>query len=122
MAAISDPTGGNYSLPTAHCRLPTILLLAFILALALTNPAMSMPAQDSNKEQIRTEISYRDGTVILLSDSQSRITKTLYRAEGHVKITFQDMIATGDEAQYDMDTREGFIAGHVRFSQKDQWL
>jgi len=122
MAAISDPTGWNYSLPTAHCRLPTILLLAFILALALTNPAMSMPAQDSNKEQIRTEIKYRDGTVILLSDSQSRITQTRYRAEGHVKITFQDMIATGDEAQYDMDTREGFIVGHVRFSQKDQWL
>ena len=81
-----------------------------------------MPAQDSNKEQIRTELNYRDGTVLLLSDSQSRITQTLYRAEGHVKITFQDTIATGDEAQYDMDTRAGFLTGHVRFSQKDQWL
>ena len=81
-----------------------------------------MPVQNSIGEQVRTEMNYRDGTVLLLSDSQSRITKTLYRAEGHIKITFQDMVATGDEAQYDMDTREGFITGHVRFSQKDQWL
>ncbi len=81
-----------------------------------------MPVQSGKGEQLRTEIEYRDGTVVLLSDSWNRMTQTLYRAEGHVKITFQDMVATGDEAQYDMDTREGFIAGHVRFSQKDQWL
>lgn len=76
------------------------------------------------QEQIRTEIPYQDmdGTVTLLSDSQERIGKSRFRARGNVAISFQDMLITGDEAEYDEETREGFISGHVRFSQKEQWL
>jgi len=73
-------------------------------------------------ERVRTEIPYRDGTVILLSDFQERITKTRYRAKGHVQITFQDTMLTCDEVEYDEASREGVTRGLTRFSQKAQWL
>jgi len=58
----------------------------------------------------------------MLSDSQERISKTQYRAAGHVEITFKDIVLTGDEVQYDEQTQEGFAQGQTRFSQKQQWL
>ncbi len=73
-------------------------------------------------EQVRSEIPYRDGTVVLLSDFQERVTRTRYRASGHVRITFQDMLITCDEAEYDEATRDGWAKGNIRFSQGRQWF
>jgi LPS-assembly protein len=73
-------------------------------------------------ERVHTEIPYRDGKLTLVSDFQERITKTRYRAKGHVEITFQDIVLTCDELEYDEVTREGFTRGPTRFSQNKQWL
>ncbi len=99
-----------------------VLLLPAVLILAAGKPLSSFPQQEQAQEQVRTEIPYRDGTVILVSDSQEQIAKNRYRAKGHVRITFQDFEVSGDEAEYNEETREGFIIGQVRFSQKEQWL
>ena len=82
------------------------------------------PAQDQAgaRQQVRTEIPYRDGKVTLVSDFQERVTKTRYRATGHVLITFQDIVVTAEAAEYDEETREAFTTGQTRFSQKQQWL
>jgi hypothetical protein len=56
---------------------------------------------------VRTEIPYRDGKLTLVSDFQERITKTRYRASGHVLITFKDILLTSEAAEYDEETREG---------------
>ena len=48
---------------------------------------------------------------MLVSDFQERITKTRYRARGRVEITYQDMVITCDEAEYDEITREGLTRG-----------
>jgi LPS-assembly protein len=81
-------------------------------------------AQDkaSRPEQLRSEIAYRDGTFILISDLQERLTKTRYHAKGNVQILFQDIVITGEEAEYDTETREGFTTGPTHFSQNQQWL
>lgn len=110
-------------LPTAPCRLP-IFLAGFVLVLTLVVSAFGAPSQDAKADQaqVRTEIPYRDGTVTLLSDSLEIAAKTRYRAKGHVVITFQDIMVSGEEAEYDRETREGSIIGKVRFTQKEQWL
>jgi LPS-assembly protein len=41
---------------------------------------------------------------------------------GHVLITFKDIVVTTDTAEYDEETREGFMTGETRFSQGSQWL
>jgi len=101
--------------------LPTALI-AISLLLAAAAPALSSPVQEVQGEQVRTVIPYREGAVTLVSDIQERITKTRYRAKGRVMITYQDILITGDVAEYDEETREGFIAGQTRFSEKEQWL
>jgi LPS-assembly protein len=78
--------------------------------------------QEKLGDQVRSEIPYRDGKVVLVSDFQERVSATRYRAKGHVVITYQDMVITTDEAQYDEETRRGFAVGQTRFSQKQQWL
>lgn len=88
----------------------------------MAKPFFSVQAQESKEGQVRSEIPYRDGTAILVSDFQERITKTRYSAKGHVQITFQDIVVSGEEAQYDTETREGFMAGQTHFSQKEAWL
>jgi len=108
----------RFPLPTAHHRQAAILL--FFLALIV--PAFSLQAEDKKEERIRTEIPYRDGTVIMLSDTQEVISKTLYHAKGHVRITYQDFDVTGEEAEYDKETGRGYISGNTRFVQKQQWL
>jgi LPS-assembly protein len=91
----------------------------------------TLPArpQEIQGGQVRTELPCRDGKVILVSDLQERITKSRYRATGHVVVTFkemrttnQDMIMTGETAEYDEETQEGFIIGPARFSQGIKWL
>jgi LPS-assembly protein len=107
---------------------PAISTLVLTLALARTGYG-GMGGQERPElktvppqERVRTEIPYRDGTVVIVSDFQERVTKTRYRARGHVEITFQDMLMTADEAEYDEATRKGFTTGLTRFSQKAQWL
>lgn len=94
-----------------------IALWGFIL------PASGSAAQDQtgNGEQVRTEIHYRDGIVVLLSDYQEK-TKSFHRVKGNIRITFDDIVLTGDEAVYDEETRGGSVSGQVHFSQKQQWL
>jgi len=79
-------------------------------------------ATEEPSGQVKTEIPYRDGTVILVSDFQERITRTRYRASGHVRITFQEMLITCDEAEYDEESREGTAKGNIRFSHLRQWF
>ena len=73
-------------------------------------------------ERVRTDIPYRDGTVVLISDFQEGVEQTKYRATGHVEITYQDMTITCDEVVYDEETQRGVATGHIRFSQGQQWL
>jgi LPS-assembly protein len=73
-------------------------------------------------ERVRTEIPYRDGTVVLLSDFQERVARTRYRAVGRVEIVFKEITITCDQVDYDDETRKGMATGHVRFSQGQQWL
>jgi LPS-assembly protein len=98
------------------------LLVASALILASAESGFSVQSQGSQPEEVRSEIPYQDGTVILTSDFQERMTETRYHAKGHVVITFQDQVLTGDEGEYDEETGEGYVAGHTHFSQKQQWL
>jgi LPS-assembly protein len=115
-------------LPTAHSRLPAVipaaLPAALILVLIIATHAFPTQSQDGKTEQpqVRTAIPYRDGTVTLVSDSLEILNKTRYRAKGHVQLTFQDIVVSGEEAQYNKETREAVIAGKIRFSQREQWL
>jgi LPS-assembly protein len=96
-----------------------VLISVLILGLSTSQP---LPAQEKTGDQVRTEIPYQDGKTILVSDYQERTSKTHYIAKGHVEITYQDMVMTADEAEYDDATRRGVASGHIRFSRKDEWL
>src|ERR1041385_2717444 len=74
------------------------------------------------QDRVRTEIPYRDRTVLMVSDFQERITKTRYRARGHVEITYQDVHITAEDMEYDEVTREGLRRGTTPFSQQQQGL
>ncbi len=105
----------------AACRVG--LLWPLLLLLPGTAPGAS--AQDkaaSASPRVRTEIPYSDGTVVLVSDFQEKITRTRYRASGHVEVRYQDILLTSEEAEYDEESREGFTRGATRFSQNKQWL
>jgi LPS-assembly protein len=91
---------------------------ALLAAALLGAAALAAGAED----RVRTEIPYQDGTVTLLSDFQERMTRTRYRAKGRVEITYQDMVVTADEAEYDEESRQGLTRGPTRFSQGKQWL
>jgi lipopolysaccharide assembly outer membrane protein LptD (OstA) len=94
-------------------RIQGLLLITVLLTLAAgpVRLGMSFQAQPAARERVRTEIPYREGTVVMLSDLQERLTKTRYRASGHVEITYQDIVLTGDEVEYDEQTQEGFAKG-----------
>jgi LPS-assembly protein len=89
---------------------------------AVPGTAFSQGVQESITGQVRTEMPYRDGTVILTSDQQEEISGNRFRAQGHVIIAFKDIVVTGEAAEYDKETGEGSLTGHIRFSQKDLWL
>lgn len=95
------------------------LILALIFSFSL--PVSPLEAGQA-PERVRTEIPYRDGTVVLLSEFQEKITETRYRAKGQVEISFQDVVITSDEVEYDELTRVGETKGAARFSQNKQWL
>ncbi|MBP1600246.1 MAG: Organic solvent tolerance protein OstA [Acidobacteria bacterium] len=102
------------------------LLVAWLAVLFLGPGCSSVLAwQQTAAEpspQVKTEIPYRDGTVVLISDFQERITRSRYRASGHVHITFQEMLITCDEAEYDEESRAGTAKGNIRFSHERQWF
>ena len=106
-----------------HSRLGVIMPMALILCAALTPLGFSSQLQSGSTKRVRHEIPYHDGTVVLVTDFLEKIPGTQrYRAEGDVQITFQDYVVTGDVAEYDEQTREGFVAGQARFSQRQAWL
>ena len=98
-----------------------VFLILLFLGLQLLVPGAAAQDQNSAGEQIRTEIIYRDGVVVLLADYQEK-TKTSHRVKGNIQITFKDLVLTGEEASYDEETREGSVSGKAHFSQKQQWL
>jgi LPS-assembly protein len=113
----------HFSLPTITRRLRILTnILAAILTAALSAAASQSGDPNGASDRVRTLIPYRDGIVTLTSDYQDSVQKTRYRARGHVEVTFQDFVISGEEAQYDSESRDGFITGKVRFSQKAQWL
>ncbi|MBN1569954.1 MAG: LPS-assembly protein LptD [Acidobacteria bacterium] len=97
-------------------------VLGLLFSLAPAQSGESLDFQESVRQQVRHEFPYRDGTVTLLADSLRTVSGGRFLAKGSVAITFQDVMVSGDEAQYDEKTREGTITGHVRFSQRQQWL
>ncbi len=104
---------------------PTRTLMLCILIFLLPNVSIVSASQLQTvapTERVRTELPYRDGKVTLVSDFQEKITKSRYRAKGHVEVTYQDIVLTCDEAEYDEETGEGFTRGTTRFSQNKQWL
>ncbi|MDR0842624.1 MAG: LPS assembly protein LptD [Acidobacteriota bacterium] len=96
-------------------------LLRTLLALALALACQGAAAQEPGREQVRTELRFRDGVVTLTSDRQEK-TGPKYRAQGGVRISYKDIVVSGDEAEYDEETSVGFVSGEAHFSQKDQWL
>ena len=80
-----------------------------------------MGAQELAARQVRTELRLRDDMVILTSDTQEKIGPR-YSARGNVRISYKDILVSGDAAEYNEETSTGFIVGKAHFSQKDQWL
>ncbi len=105
------------------------VLISLLSLTALVPPVRGMDDGDGFQlqtappaERVRSEIPYRDGKVILVSDFQERITKTRYRATGHVEVSYEGTTLTCDEAEFDEETGEGFTKGTTRFSHDQQWL
>lgn len=104
-------------------RVGRISLIAVVFFTAFTARSVSSQTQPESKGRVRHELPYHDGTVVLVADFLEKIPGThRYRAEGDVQITFQDYLLTGDVTEYDEETREGFVEGQARFSQKQAWL
>jgi len=102
-------------------------LMALFMALAAIISSMNAHAQNreatpqNETGQLRTELRHGDESIVLISDIQE-IVKSVHRAKGHVSIAYHEIVITGDEAEYNKETHEGFISGNVRFSQNKQWL
>jgi len=70
------------------------------------------------KAPLRKVIPYGEQRIVLISDQQERVGRTLYRATGNVVITFLDMVLTCDEAEYDVGTLHVSTRGETWFRQK----
>jgi LPS-assembly protein len=100
-----------------------IFLLGLILAALWIQPVFPEQASSNEGNQVRTEIPYRNGKVVVISDSQGEgAVKAEWHAKGHVKIYFEDIVITADEAVFNLDTKEGYTVGKTHFSQGVQWL
>ncbi len=107
----------------ANQRYGKILLMAFLFCAGAATRSFSSQLQQESAGRVHHEMPYHDGTVALDADFVEKISGTSrYHAEGNVQITFRDYLVTGDTAEYDEETREGFVAGKTRFSQKQAWL
>ena len=98
------------------------IVLGVVLLLALAGSIFSAELQDKTDGRYRSEYYKPDGTVVLLSEEQEQVARNQYHAQGRVQITYQDTLITGDSLDYNNDTREGVMTGHVRFSEQKQWL
>ena len=99
-----------------------IFMLGLISGLVNAGTGCCQDVQESGLQQVRHEFPYRDGMVTLRADTISKSRESIYTASGKVFITFQDLAVSGDEAEYNEKTGEGVLTGHVRFSQKEEWL
>ncbi len=97
------------------------IVLAGLYAFWLWAAPTALAQTSADGVQVRSEIPYRDGTVVLLSDFQEKVG-TQYNAQGHVVVTYKDISMSSDEAKYDQETQDGIASGHVRFVQQEQWL
>lgn len=98
-----------------------VFLLCPVAILLLTLPVAYSQTPPGTDGRIRTELPYRNGIVVLLSDHQD-FGEVLRRASGNVEIRFEDFTIKADEVQYNMTTGEGKTTGPTRFEQQDQWL
>jgi LPS-assembly protein len=94
--------------------------LLCVLTAAMPVIAQEMP--ESAVQQVRHEFPYRDGIVTLRANTLEKSPQSRYLAKGKVVITFKDITVSGDNAEYNEETREGVITGRIRFSQRQQWL
>jgi LPS-assembly protein len=96
--------------------IPKSFLLAAVIAASLSR------ADGRAQERVRSEIPYKEGTVVLVSDYQERVTRTRYHAQGNVVVTYNDVTITAEAVDYDEETRQGATSGATRFSQGGRWL
>jgi LPS-assembly protein len=108
---------------TSYCRMLNCFLLVLFChsAMAQGIPDLKLDS-GSPSDRVRTEIPYHDGTVVLISDFQEKVSKTRYRASGHVQVTYGDATLTCDELEYDEETRVAETTGTTHFSQGSQYL
>ena len=119
----NDPGRSRMQRQGIRKHLKRILLLAIVFCFAPAAESFASQPQNESEKRVRHEMPYHDGTVVLASDFLEKMSGTRrYRAEGNVLITFQDYVITGEVAEYDEETREGFVDGKVHFSQRQQWL
>ena len=78
-------------------------------------------AQDSAGARVHTEIHGRDGVVTLDSEAQEKIGP-LYIARDNVRISYEDIVITGGEIEYNDETLEVVVSGGARFSQGERWF
>jgi LPS-assembly protein len=97
-------------------------MLGLLFLCAAAGIVLSQDIAETGVQQVRHEFPYRDGIVTLRADSIEKSPQSRYRAKGKVLITYQDIAVSGDEAEYNEETRDGVLTGHIRFSQGPQWL
>jgi len=99
-------------------------LRVFLLGVFMTgtgiHSAFPGPSAADCDNQIRTESP--DGKVVLCSDSMKSLARVSWHAIGNVKIFYEDIVITTDEAVYNTETKEGYTVGKTHFSQGEQWL
>jgi LPS-assembly protein len=98
------------------------IAVGFACALISPKLVLSQEIPRLSGNRVRTEMPYRDGVVILSSDTQEQLDKDRYRAQGHVEITYKDIVISSDAAEYNRETQQGLMTGKIRFSQKELWL
>jgi LPS-assembly protein len=103
-------------------RMIVCMAAVSLLIPVLQRTAISQAVPENVTGQFRAEMPYRDGIVKLTSDHLEAVSESRFRAQGNVVITFMDIVVTGDAAEYDKETGDGLLTGHIRFSQKDLWI
>jgi LPS-assembly protein len=97
-------------------------ILSAIAWLILTSACLYAQTQSTPaKSQVITTLPYKDGIIVLTSDEQGVIGKKRY-ATGHVKITYQTLAITCDQAEFDETTRQGTTSGATKFVDGLQWF
>ena len=100
----------------------TYLPGGFFIFLLLLSQSPANEAQEKKDDRITTELLYKGDTVTIQSVEQKWFSETRYRAMGNVRISYKDIVMVGDEVEYNRDTGQGHVSGHVRFTRKEEWL